>query len=59
MRAKTKALSVRVTPEQKAQYEKAAAEMAAGFGGTTSDVLRMMVIAFAEGRVTIEPRSHM
>lgn len=49
-------MHVRVTPETKRRFAAAAAEKAAEFEGTSSDVLRELVIAFVEGRVTVVPR---
>lgn len=54
--AKSADLSVRVTPEVKRLWNEKASEKAQEFGGAPSDVLRSLVIAFCEGRVTVHPR---
>lgn len=54
---KSVTLTCRLTPEAKRRYNELACQKAAEFEGTPSDVLRELVLAFIEGRVTLTPRS--
>ena len=51
---KSAALYVRVTPETKLLFEARAAE----FKMHSSDLMRELVMAFIEGRVTVSPPEH-
>lgn len=48
--AKTDALFIRIEPSVKTQFNEACAH----YPGTPSDVLRWLIVAFADGRVTVE-----
>ena len=55
---KSETLAVRVTPATRQAFIDKAAEKATAFEGKPADVLRELVIAFIEDRITVEPRPH-